>query len=205
MSHLIPRRVLQSAVWVAVLTGLAAGELAAQIVLPPSRVLPISPPRVVPPPIEAIRRQPLFVPPLTPDEVGPAEPPEGRVSKGLVGEPLRRTRYGIAVLQALDKVTAESQRFEAPIGQPVRWKGLIFTVRACERSAPNEAIDDAFAYLTIESQPRSQSGRPTPPPREAFSGWMFASSPGLNPLEHVTYDAWVVTCRAAAPSDILAR
>ena len=27
-----------------------------------------------------------------------------------------------------------------------------------------------------------------------FSGWMFASSPALNPLEHPVYDVWVVGC-----------
>ncbi|HQT54535.1 MAG TPA: DUF2155 domain-containing protein, partial [Phenylobacterium sp.] len=25
------------------------------------------------------------------------------------------------------------------------------------------------------------------------------SSPGLNPLQHPVYDAWLITCRAAAP------
>ena len=38
-----------------------------------------------------------------------------------------------------------------------------------------------------------------PPPRQAFRGWMYAASPGLNPLEHPVYDAWLITCRAAAP------
>ena len=77
---------------------------------------------------------------------------------------VRRARYNVAVLQALDKVTAETLRFEAAVGRPVRWKGLVFTVRACERSAPNEPIEDSIVYLTIDSQPRPQPGRPSPPP-----------------------------------------
>ena len=121
-----------------------------------------------------------------------------------VAAPIRRGRYNIAVLLALDKVTAETLRFEAAVGQPVRWKGLVFTVRACERSAPDEAIDDAIVYLTIDSQPRPQPGRPTPAPRQAFKGWMFASSPGLNPVEHATYDAWAISCRANAPAPTVA-
>lgn len=28
-----------------------------------------------------------------------------------------------------------------------------------------------------------------------FSGWMFASSPALNPLEHPVYDVWVIDCQ----------
>lgn len=114
--------------------------------------------------------------------------------------PAKRTRYDVAILQALDKITAETVRFEAAVGKPVRYKSLVFTVRACERSTDEEATPDAIAYLTIESQPKAAPGKPTPAPRQAFRGWMFASSPGLHPLEHPVYDAWLITCRAAAPS-----
>lgn len=31
-------------------------------------------------------------------------------------------------------------------------------------------------------------------PDRIFSGWMFASSPGLNALEHPVYDVWVIDC-----------
>ena len=112
--------------------------------------------------------------------------------------PLHRSRYDVAVLEALDKVTAESLKFEAPVGRPIRYKSLIFTVKACERSAPDEAIDDSIAYITIDSQPRAQAGKSLAP-RQAFKGWMYASSPGLNPLQHPVYDAWLITCRATAP------
>ncbi|MDB5425472.1 MAG: hypothetical protein JWQ29_2888, partial [Phenylobacterium sp.] len=74
-----------------------------------------------------------------------------------------------------------------------------FTVKACERSAPDEAVDDSIAYLTIDSQPRPLPGKPAPPARQAYKGWMYASSPGLHPLGHPVYDAWLITCRAAAP------
>lgn len=30
--------------------------------------------------------------------------------------------------------------------------------------------------------------------KRIFSGWMFASSPALNPLEHPVYDVWVIDC-----------
>lgn len=32
-----------------------------------------------------------------------------------------------------------------------------------------------------------------------FSGWMFASSPALNALEHPVYDIWVVDCKMVDP------
>ena len=28
-----------------------------------------------------------------------------------------------------------------------------------------------------------------------FTGWMFASSPALNALEHPVYDVWVLDCK----------
>ena len=61
------------------------------------------------------------------------------------------------------------------------------------------AKSDAVAYLTIDSQPKPVQGRPTPPARQVFRGWMYAASPGLNPVEHPVYDAWLITCRAASP------
>ena len=32
-------------------------------------------------------------------------------------------------------------------------------------------------------------------PDRIFAGWMFASSPALNPLEHPIYDVWVIDCK----------
>ena len=33
-----------------------------------------------------------------------------------------------------------------------------------------------------------------------FSGWMFASSPALNALEHSVYDVWIIDCKMVDPS-----
>jgi len=113
---------------------------------------------------------------------------------------MRRVRANAAIIQTLDKVTAETLRFEAPIGQPVRYKSLVITVRACETSAADEDAPETAAYLTIDSQPRPLTGRAPPAPKQVFRGWMFASSPGINPLQHPVYDAWLIACRASGPS-----
>ncbi len=34
-----------------------------------------------------------------------------------------------------------------------------------------------------------------------FKGWMFASSPALNALEHPVYDVWVIDCKMVEPSE----
>ena len=128
-------------------------------------------------------------PPAPKPAAAPAKPPE----------PAKRARYTIAILQALDKVTTETMRFEAPIGQPIRYKTLVFTVRACETAAADEIAPESAAYVTIDTQPKAQAGRAAPPGRQIYKGWMYASSPGLHPLEHPVYDAWLIACKQAAP------
>ena len=110
--------------------------------------------------------------------------------------PGRRQRRPVAIIQAIDKVTADSMRFEVEVGgRPVRFnKTLIFSVRACEVSASDEQTEDAIAYLEVGVQPRGVIV-PTEA-RQIFKGWMFASSPGVSGLQHPIYDAWVVGCKA---------
>ncbi len=115
----------------------------------------------------------------------PAEPPP----------PGRRQRRPVAVVQAIDKITAETMQFEVEVGgRPVRFaRNLIFAVRACETSAPDEMVEESVAYMEVTLQPRGAS---TAEPRQIFRGWMFASSPGVSGLQHPLYDAWVVRCKA---------
>ncbi len=186
----------QQALWLAAIAILATtGMVRAQP--GPTGEPATAPPAEEAPPVSVPTPAPIAVPAISEKEVA-AAPPAPAADKP-TGLPVRRARYDVAVLQALDKVTAESVRFEAAVGRPVRFRSLVFTVKACERAAPDEAIDDSIAYLTVDSQPRPQPGKPALAPRQAFKGWMFASSPGLHPLEHPVYDAWLITCRAAAP------
>lgn len=110
--------------------------------------------------------------------------------------PGRRQRRRVAIIEAVDKVTTERMRFEVVVGgRPVRFqRSLIFTARACEVSASDEQVEDAIAYLEVSVQPRGTLQNSDP--RQIFRGWMFASSPAVSGLQHPTYDAWVVGCRA---------
>jgi hypothetical protein len=191
-----PAPIAIALVGAAVIGGLALAQPAPP---PDAPATPPPPAAEEAPPVTIAPPAPIAAPPIKDEEVAPAAPPKAQVVEKPVEKPMIRARYDLAVLQAIDKVTAETLRFQAAVGQPVRWKGLVFTVRACERSAPDEPIEDAVAYLNIQYQPRPQPGKPTPPPRQAFKGWMFAASPGLNPLQHATYDAWVISCRASRP------
>lgn len=124
-----------------------------------------------------------------PAPTAPVKPPE----------PAKRQRYAIAIMQALDKVTTETMRFEVPVGQPIRYKTLVFTVRACETAAADEVAPETAAYVIVDTQPKAQAGRPAPAGRQIYKGWMYASSPGLNPLQHPVYDAWLIACKQSIP------
>lgn len=126
----------------------------------------------------------------------PVAPAMGNVTTRS-SEPLKRPRYGAAILQAVDKVTAQTLRFEAKVGQPVRFKGLVITVNACETTAADEEAVDSVAHLNVLSQPE---GLTSAPARDAFKGWMFAQSPGAHPFAHPVYDLWLIACKAEAPS-----
>ncbi len=111
-------------------------------------------------------------------------------------EPLKRPRYGAAILQAVDKVTAETLRFEAQVGHPVRFKGLVVTVNTCETTAMDEDAPDSIAHLSVLSQPE---GVTTATARDAYRGWMFANAPAVHPFQHPVYDVWLIACKTAAP------
>ena len=171
-----------------------------------------------PPPASATVNAPVIEPPLPPrgpvaepasnaqaasNEAEVAEKPQAKPQPPTPPPPppapLLPVRSPAAILQALDKVTAETIRFAAPVGQRIRYKNLVFTVKACETTGLADPAPQASAYLTIESQPLAVDGRGPPPAKMVYRGWMFASSPGLHPLEHPVYDAWLIACMASAP------
>ena len=92
-----------------------------------------------------------------------------------------------AELQGLDKITARTWTLDAPVGQPVRFGTLEIRVEACKKRPPEEPPENA-AFMTIVDH------RPDQHPVEVFRGWMFASRPGLSPLEHPVYDIVVLEC-----------
>lgn len=94
----------------------------------------------------------------------------------------------IAVLQGLDKVTARVSTFDAPVDEPVRFGSLEITARSCQKRPPEETPESA-AFLEIRDI------KPGEAPVSVFTGWMFASSPALNALEHPVYDVWVIDCK----------
>lgn len=90
-----------------------------------------------------------------------------------------------AVLRGLDKVNAQFQDIEILNGSSVRFARLVIDLGECRYPEGNPA-GDAFAFLTIR-----EDGAADP----VFQGWMLASAPALNALDHSRYDVWVLRCK----------
>jgi hypothetical protein len=101
--------------------------------------------------------------------------------------------YQIAVLQALDKVSARISLLDVPVGQTVAFGTLEITARACDKRPPEETPESA-AFLEIVEKRTGEA------PATPFIGWMFASSPALSAMEHPVYDVWVLDCKNASSS-----
>ena len=99
----------------------------------------------------------------------------------------------MVVLRGLDKVTGRAIDINAPAGVPVNFGTLVMTARYCY-TVPPEEPPETTAFLQIDEATRGQ------PAKRLFSGWMFASTPALNALEHSTYDVWVITCKTDEPA-----
>lgn len=136
----------------------------------------------------------------------------------------------MATLRALDKITGRSADFEIEVGEPMVFGILEIDLKACFQTPPEEPPESA-AFLQIteadyvetntltEPRPASEvraeaSAAGTPenapavtesgeePAGPLFSGWMFASTPGLSALEHPVYDVWVIRCRQPSPESL---
>ncbi|MEX0280397.1 MAG: DUF2155 domain-containing protein [Arenibacterium sp.] len=89
-----------------------------------------------------------------------------------------------AVLRGLDKVNGEIVDVELFAGGGRSILGLEVELADC-RYPTNNPTGDAFAFLTIHEFGSQQI---------AFQGWMIATAPALNALDHSRYDIWVLRC-----------
>lgn len=101
------------------------------------------------------------------------------------------------ILRGLDKISGKSTTLVAPIGKPIQYATLTIVARYCYSTPPTETPETA-AFVQIDDH------RPDQPERRVFSGWMYASSPGLHGMEHPIYDVSVITCKAREPGQTVA-
>ena len=103
--------------------------------------------------------------------------------------------FPIVKLQSLDKITARTMTFEAKVGSTIKFGPLYIKVQACKKAPPVEQPESA-AFLQIWQviHPPDAKDAKNDKAEWVFSGWMFASSPGLSYMDHPIYDVWVLDC-----------
>jgi hypothetical protein len=99
------------------------------------------------------------------------------------------------VLRGLDKITGRPTNIFAPVGAPVDFASLTITARYCYSTPPSEP-PETTAFIEIRDRRSDQ------PAKLIFSGWMHASSPSLNGLQHPLYDVWVISCKTNQPGQV---
>ena len=97
-------------------------------------------------------------------------------------------------MQGLDKVTARVSTITMTIGEVVRFGTLEIAVGHCDKRPPEDTPESAVFVESRQVRPGETSV-------SLFNGWMFASSPALNALEHPVYDVWALDCRDKFDSD----
>jgi hypothetical protein len=111
--------------------------------------------------------------------------------------PAQKIANPTAVFSGLDKITGRIINFEVAINETVRFGALEVTPRVCYTRPPTlSANTDGFIEvdeLTLQGELR-----------RIFTGWMFATSPGINAVEHPIYDVWLTDCKGNAPPAVTA-
>ena len=112
----------------------------------------------------------------------PAESPPPSVPSG----PEVASGPGV-MLRALDKVSGQTTDLEIATGSTGRYGPFEVAVSDC-RYPVDDPSSNAFVHLTIREATRDKPD---------FDGWMVASSPALNALDHPRYDIWVLRCKSS--------
>ena len=90
-----------------------------------------------------------------------------------------------AVLRGLDKLNGTVTDLDIPNSSSADLGYLRLEVATCRYPAGNPA-GDAYAFVTMHVIGED---------RPLFEGWLIASSPALNALDHPRYDVWVLRCK----------
>lgn len=87
-------------------------------------------------------------------------------------------------LRVLDRLTGAVTDLTLQQGETGSFGFLTVTLNDCRYPADNPSGDAYVAVRVIEARENI----------ELFSGWMLASSPALNAMDHPRYDVWALRC-----------
>ncbi len=91
------------------------------------------------------------------------------------------------VLRVLDKVTGAVTDLTLASGETGALGHLNVTLNECRFPASNPS-GDAFAKVTVIYRNEAAP---------VFAGWLIASAPALNAMDHPRYDVWALRCKTS--------
>jgi hypothetical protein len=158
---------------------------------PGSTAAPPPPAQAARPPITGPGQPPLVG--LPPGQRQPRGTPQEPMTDEVVVAPAEQKIVNPqAVFAGLDKITGRIISFDVAIDETVQFGALRLTPRACYTRPPTETPNtDGFVEvdeITLQGEVK-----------RIFTGWMFASSPGLHGVEHAIYDVWLTDCKNDTP------
>lgn len=116
-----------------------------------------------------------------PNDFGPTtQAPRIEVAQGLGGE-----------LRVLDKLTGAVADLTLNEGELAELGFLSVALRECRYPIDNPS-GDAFAYVVVSDRQENT---------DLFSGWILASAPALNAMDHPRYDVWALRCTTSTADD----
>ncbi len=149
--------------------------------------------QAIAPPQSGVQRARVTPPLANPPPPQPADTSPQPDDTVITEMPSQKIANARAVFSGLDKITGRIISFDAAIGETVQFGALQVTARVCHTRPPTEATNtDAFTEVdevTLQGEIK-----------RIFTGWMFASSPGLHAVEHPIYDVWLTDCASPLPT-----
>ncbi len=91
-------------------------------------------------------------------------------------------------IKILDKISSKNTLLKLKNGELTNFKDLSIKSLKCK----NSEFDDnpeITAYIQVRDLTNKNNNEVF-----VFNGWMFSSSPSIEPFDHPVYDVWLVSC-----------
>ena len=91
-------------------------------------------------------------------------------------------------IKILDKISSKNISVKLTNGENFKYSDLQIKSIKCKHS---EFDDDPeiIAYVQVRDLSNKKNDKVY-----VFNGWMFSSSPSINPFDHPVYDIWLIGC-----------
>ena len=91
-------------------------------------------------------------------------------------------------IKILDKISSKNNLLKLKNGELIQFNDLVIKSLKCK----NSEFDDnpeITAYIQVRDLTNKNNDEVF-----VFNGWMFSSSPSIEPFDHPVYDVWLVSC-----------